>query len=273
MTSALSDVQRQLAALLRRRKRLDTDPEIVELAARYVRGSERLSPAQQLEVYREQFWLRHTSCLLEDFPGLSGILGQRSWERLIEGYLETCPPTHYSLRDLGARLPEYVETQTWLDAHALCCDMARLEWAYIEAFDAADGGRLEPAALMSIEAHAWATARLSFAPALRLLRVDYPVPELRLRLKQADSAPIPYPDRDPQNLVVYRQNYRLQHSSLPDTAFELLTRLHAGESLLAAVEPVVSESGIEVDELGPWLTQWFRQWAELGWVTAVVTPN
>lgn len=266
----LSEVQRELAALLQHRTRLDTDHAIRELIAQHVQGNERLSPSEQLELYREQFWLRHTSCLLEDFPGLSGILGQRSWERLIEGYLEAYPPTNYSLRDLGARLPEYVAAQSWLEPHELCCDMAKLEWAYIESFDAADGIRLDPAVLASIDARAWTTARLIFDPPLRLLRTRYPVPELRIRLKRASgNASIPYPDPDPQNLVIYRQNYQLRHMALPGAAFDLLRRLHAGEPLLEAVEHVIHEGGIGIDELGPRLTPWFRQWAELGWVNAV----
>jgi hypothetical protein len=64
----------------------------------------RTTPVERLEIYREQFWLRHRSSLVEDFPGVSGILGRRAWAALIEGYLEAHPPHSYTLRDLGLRL-------------------------------------------------------------------------------------------------------------------------------------------------------------------------
>jgi hypothetical protein len=79
---------------------------------------------------------------VEDFPGLSGILGQRAWAGLIEGYLAAYPPRSFTLRDLG--LPHYIATQTTLAEHRRCCDMARLEVRYIEIFDAGDAMSIAP---------------------------------------------------------------------------------------------------------------------------------
>src|SRR5690606_3078534 len=119
---SLSEIQRQLAAMLQRPRTLLGHAEVAELIATLTTERPRLSPAEQVEVYREQFWLRHTGALLEDFPGLSGILGQSDWERLVEGYLVAHPPSHFSLRDLGSGLPEYVAGQDWLERPQLCLD-------------------------------------------------------------------------------------------------------------------------------------------------------
>jgi hypothetical protein len=48
--------------------------------------------------------------------------------------------------------------------------MARLEWAYIEAFDAADAPALDPLKLSGIPESAWETARILLDPAVRLLQ-------------------------------------------------------------------------------------------------------
>ena len=77
--SATRETQVWMAELLRRRRALPRDAEVAERARLLIRGNDRLSPVEQLEIYREQFWLRHTASLLEDFPGLSGILGQEAW--------------------------------------------------------------------------------------------------------------------------------------------------------------------------------------------------
>src|SRR6188474_2074542 len=103
-----------MAELLVRRRALARDPEVTAAAAERVTGNARLLPVDQVEIYREQFWLRHSASLVEDFPGLGGILGQDDWERLIEEYLEAVPPVAYSLRDLGERLPAFIETCEWL---------------------------------------------------------------------------------------------------------------------------------------------------------------
>ena len=107
--SAVAALQAELAELLQRRRAIDTDAAASEQAAQIAAGNDRLSPAEQIEIYREQFWLRHTSCLLDDFEGLSGILEQSAWERLVEEYLAAHPPTSFSLRDLGDRMPTFVE--------------------------------------------------------------------------------------------------------------------------------------------------------------------
>jgi hypothetical protein len=65
-----------------------------------------LPPVEWLEIHREQFWLRHTSSLVEDFPDVSGILGQDAWATLIECYLEAHPPRSCTLRYLGLHFPE-----------------------------------------------------------------------------------------------------------------------------------------------------------------------
>lgn len=272
--SSLTQLQLELAGFLRQRTLLENDAGARVWAERALTGSASLSPVQQLEIYREQFWLRHTSSLVEDFPGLSGILGQRSWERLVEGYLERHPPEHFSLRDLGARLPAHVAEQTWLEQHDLCRDMAALEWAYIECFDAPDTEPLDAAELQQIAPEAWAQATCVLNPALRLLRVGYPVAELRRALKHSrvEGGTVSYPDKRPQNLVVYRHQRELDVASVSNGAWELLEAFAAGTPLVEAVEGVVTRGYVTESELGPWLTASLRDFAANGWVVRVALP-
>ena len=126
---------------------LERDAAICSECELHLTGNERSRPVDQLEVYREQFWLRHTASLVEDFPGVGGVLGQTEWEGLVEGYLEAHSPESYTLRELGRHFPDHVAQCTQLPEHALCSDMARLEWRFIELFDAADCPPLDLAKL------------------------------------------------------------------------------------------------------------------------------
>lgn len=269
--SSLTRLQLELCAFLQQRTALDREPNASAWAARSLTGSARLTPVQQLEVYREQYWLRHTGSLVEDFPGLGGILGQQNWERLVEGYLQRHPPAHFSLRELGARLPAYLAEQTWLEEHELCRDMAALEWAYIECFDAPDTEPLDAAELQRIAPEAWARATCLLDPALRLLRVSYPVAELRRALKRSASegGTVPLPDKKPENLVVYRRQRQLDVASLPAPAFELLEAFGRGVPLLEAAAAVVTAGHLTEAELGPWLGPCLRDFAANGWVRRV----
>jgi len=270
--SELVHLQEWMAAQLRRRSALPKDAQATELAARHFTGNDRLSPVEQLDVYREQFWLRHTASLVEDFPGLGGILGQRNWERLVEEYLEEIAPASWSLRDLGDRLPAFVDTRSWLPERALSVDMARLEWAYIEVFDAADSPRLDAHRLAAIPESAWDTARIVLNPALRLLELGYPVADLRRALRQGDST-VAFPAPAPQKLVIHRIDYDLFDKEVGDAPFALLEALGRGESLVEAAEHVLArmpELSAEIEEN---VGAWFASFAELGLVVDVETQN
>ena len=69
-------LQEWLAANIRSPRALTRDADLTREAARHLTGQGRLRPVDQLEISREQFWLRHTASLVEDFPGVGRILGQ-----------------------------------------------------------------------------------------------------------------------------------------------------------------------------------------------------
>lgn len=269
--SELSDLQRWMADLLRRRSALPSSDEISRTAMSHIRANDRLSPVEQLEIYREQFWLRHTASLLEDFPGMSGIIGQEDWERLVEGYLVEHAPTSWTLRDLGGKLPGYVERASWLPHHALCVDMTRLEWAYIELFDAPEPAPLDPDELLRIVPDAWPSATILLSPALRLQRTRYPVAELRKKLRAVSTEPILIPEPAEEHLVLYRGTDRsLYHRAVSRGAFELLTELGEGAELLIACNRAAERCPEEALEIGNKVGDWFGQWGRLGWIAGVV---
>lgn len=255
----LSELQVAMARALRHGRSLALDPSWRAFAEAHFSGSARLSPVEQLEIYREQFWLRHTSSLVEDFPGLCGILGQADWERLSEEYLRTIAPESYTLRNLGLRLPEVVERADWLPHRALCLDMVRLELAYIEVFDAEDSVPLAAERLAGISEEALGSAHLVIAPATRLLSLDYRVADLRRLLRAEGDEPVAIPGTSPHHLVVYRRDRRLWDMPLSDTAFALLSALAAGATLGVAAERAASSPAAEqelAENIGAWLGEW-----------------
>jgi hypothetical protein len=270
--SELSELQERMAVALRQRGALPGNPEWSAFAEAHVAGNSRLSPAEQLEIYREQFWLRHTSSLVEDFPGLGGILGQVEWEKLAERYLGAVAPDSYTLRDLGARLPEIIEQSSWLAHQALCLDMARLELAYIEVFDAVDTTPLAPERLAAIPEDSFTEARLVIAPSVRLLALSYPVADLRRRLREDSDAPVAIPDPSPVQLVVYRRERRLWDMPLSKVAFAFLACLQGRKPLGVAAELAATSPEAEV-ELGEHIGAWLQEWTRKGLISDVLIGN
>lgn len=269
MSDALSELQRGMAQALRHGSSLTRDPSLSAFAREHIAGNDRVSPVEQLDIYREQFWLRHTSSLVEDFPGLGGILGQADWEKLAEQYLREFAPDSYTLRDLGMRLPELIERASWLPHQALCLDMARLELAYIEVFDAADTAPLSPERLAAIPEESFADARLVIAPSVRLLSVRYPVADLRRQLRTESDEAVAIPNESPQQLVVYRRELRLWDMPVSAVAFSFLTALASGKALGAAAELAASSPAAET-ELATSIGGWLQEWTAKGLVSDVV---
>jgi hypothetical protein len=268
-TNALSELQRGMARALRHGSSLAKDAGLSAFALEHISGNDRVSPVEQLEIYREQFWLRHTSSLVEDFPGLGGILGQAEWEKLAEHYLRETAPDSYTLRDLGARLPELIERAGWLSHQALCLDMARLELAYIEVFDAADTAPVSPERLATIPEDRFAEARLVIAPSVRLLQVRYPVADLRRKLRAESDEPVAIPEVSPQQLVVYRHERRLWDMPVTKVAFAFLTALATGKALAPAAE--LAASGPEAEaEVAASIGTWLQQWTAKGLISDVL---
>jgi hypothetical protein len=267
----LAELQLWMTRLLRHGKNLALDPELTEAATRHFGGSSRLSPAEQIEIYREQFWLRHIGSLIEDFPGLCGILGQNDWQRLAESYLGSVVPTSPSLRDLGQDLPRHIAGCDFLPHRELLVDMARLEWAYIEAFDAPEAELLTAERLAAIPGDAWENARFELAPSVRLLRVAYPVSDLRRALRAAgeNAEPLPLPERQSLHLVVYRRELKLWDKAIAPLPFELLEALAAGLPLGQAATSVLARFPDAEEELSENIGAWFQRWGKLGWISGV----
>jgi Putative DNA-binding domain len=278
--SELSDLQEGMAKALRSRGALTKSAEWTRFADEHIAVGSRLSPVEQLEIYREQFWLRHTSSLVEDFPGLGGILGQADWERLTEAYLEEHTPESYTLRDLGLQLPSLIERASWLPHQALCLDMARLEVAYVEVFDAPDTAPLSPDRLATIPEESFAEARLVVAPCVRLLTLRYAVADLRRRLRLEGDEPVAIPapaeGNQPLHVVVYRRDRGLWDMKVSSVAHSLLAGLVAGRTLGAAAELAISSGGGLDDatsreaELTQCIGAWLEEWTAKGLLSDVV---
>src|SRR5688572_6846237 len=101
MTGA-AELQRSIAGFLRHRRDLTQNEAARRFAHAHSGWNERLSPVQQLVIYRERLWRRHTASLLEHIPGVSGVLGPSSLDQLDCRCLESEVLGRYSLRDLSA---------------------------------------------------------------------------------------------------------------------------------------------------------------------------
>ncbi|HZE25141.1 MAG TPA: DNA-binding domain-containing protein [Blattabacteriaceae bacterium] len=253
------------------------------IAEEIVKPNDRLTSVERLEIYNRVYWFRLLSSLADDFPGLRAVIGQEAFDKVLLGYLTEMPSVSYTLRDLGSRL------ESWLRAHPdlissndhMALDMVRLEWADIEAFDAAEYPVLSQAELAGLGED----PVFHLQPNLQLLDLAYPVDELLLKVREtedpetdissnvvmmdhSESAPrkqIPLPKSKKVFLAVHRQENIVYFKRLKPEGFALLRALQQGQPLSQAIETSVNWSGKKLERVMEQLHDWFANWSQLGW--------
>jgi hypothetical protein len=254
------------------------------VAAEFIKPNDRLTSFERLEIYNRQYWFRILSALAEDFPGLRAVLGETKFDAMSKAYLADCPSRSFTLRNLGARLPE------WLRKHPkylgprkqLAMDMVRLEWAHVEAFDSQAEPVLRPEDLKGGES---AGLRLRLQPHLRLLELHYPVDDLAIALneneeglyivsnamaehrKHARGKKVIRLKKQLIYLAAYRspENNSVYYRRLDRAEFFLLSLLRDGKSLGAAATVAVRKGSLRPERYAAAIQEWFYNWAALGW--------
>jgi hypothetical protein len=269
--SSLSELQFWMVELLRHERSLEKSELMRDATAQHFTGNGRLSPAAQINLYRQQFWLRHTAILIEDFPGLTGLLGQKKWEKVSQSYLTTRGYCVESLRDLGGNMAEHL-SKLDIEYRRLLVDMALVEWAYVEAFDAEDDVPLDPTELSKIPVSAWESARFTLSQSISLLSLSYPTSDIRRNLKRAPGdAQALLESARPEELylVVYRRQRDLFDKKISRPAFLLLQEFSRGTPLIEACASVVRNCPDAEAVFDAQLFSWFSLWGRLGWITGV----
>ena len=278
----LLELQRRMASDVTRPLTSDFKmlPESRGTADSYIKPNDRLSSFDRLEIYNRQYWFRVIAAVTEDFSALQAVLGVRQFEDLVLAYLRENPSTSFTLRNLGAKLPQWLadHPEMFPRRHPLAVDVAHLEWAYIEAFDSAAATPLSEADFTNLSDD----STLQLQPHLHLLSLRYPVDELVLAVHQAkpiadmlsnavtergarQRVRLPSIRRAATHLAVHRFAEVVYYRRLDWEAYLLLSFLRRGSTLAEAIVMAFATSKLTTEEQAAKIQQYFAHAAELGW--------
>ncbi len=233
---------------------LAADPEATGLRGAVeaqIAGDERLSALDRVEIYANMYFYRLRDCLVEDFRAVHAVVGPTHFHNLITDYVLACPSTHPSLRFAGRHLPSMLATHGLADQWPFLADLARLEWAMLDAFDAADARVLQESDLERIPAEGWSDLRLRLVPSARLLDLDWAVLDT-WRHVDRDEAPHE-PARASTALLVWRRGFRVLHRTVEPTERVALDQLRAEApfgTLCERLAEAVGQDAAPIETLG-----------------------
>jgi hypothetical protein len=140
-----------------------------------IRGDDCLGATERLEIYARMYCARLIDALGEDYPRVAAILGPEVFGETAHDYVTTNPSTHPSLRWFGRGFAEFLAESGRRGLPGFLPDLARLEWARLDVFDAPEADLLNVESLRHVPPEGWASLKLRLAPAVEILRVAWPV--------------------------------------------------------------------------------------------------
>ncbi len=224
-------------------------------------GDGGVHPLAGLEVYRHAVPARLIAALRDNYLVLHRAMGDEDFDALANAYLQRHHSQHPSIRWFGHRLAEFMADWEPL-AHPALADMARMDWALRDAFDALDAPALH--GLTSLDA----TTRFTLHPSVRLVALEWAIePAWRvLRLAITDEAEddpeLPEPEEQAHTLLVWRLGLEVRWRSLATLEADLLLAVkEEGADFAALGELAAADVGEEaapaalVQALQTWLAE------------------
>lgn len=126
-------------------------------------------------VYRNNTLTNLTAALLDVHPVVARLVGQQFFDHVAQQYARAYPSLSGDVHDYGGHFAEYLEAHPAAAGLPWLADVARLEWAWHEAFHAAAAEAFDWAALSAVDPDRQGRLWFMPNPTLRLVQSPYPI--------------------------------------------------------------------------------------------------
>jgi hypothetical protein len=168
------------------------------------------SPKEKREVlygvYRHAYGSRLVDALRNDHGLLHRYLGDEMFDEMGHAYVAARPSHHPNLRWFSQGLPDFLKSTTPYSDHPILGDLAALEKALNDAFDAADAPVLGLADMAGFAPELWNTLKFQPHPGSHRRDVSTNAAAVWLALKKDETPPDAVALDEPGRLLVWRQD-------------------------------------------------------------------
>ena len=141
MTTTLHDIEKSLAVLW-----TQNQPRTQFLSEKKAEGiDDQIAAAidpRGVRLYASLIRTGRQDLMSSIYPGCQKILS-RTWTRLVDQYMETCPPEHYNLNRAAQGFSEFLKNHTpeLVARHGFLPELADYEWVELEIMESATTAR------------------------------------------------------------------------------------------------------------------------------------
>lgn len=159
-----------------------------------------------LNVYQHAYSARLTEFLQSDYEKLYEYLGHDSFAAVAEKYAYEVPSNNPNGRWFGTKFPEYLAKTPPCDEQPQAVELAELERALNDMFDAAEEPILKIEQLANVAAEDWGGLVFQLQPATCLLKFKTNAVEIWSALHKGETPPQPNESGEPIYVLCYRQD-------------------------------------------------------------------
>jgi hypothetical protein len=206
------------------------------------------APAERVQVYRNNVFVSFTQALADVYPAIARLVGEDFFGQAARRYIRAHGSRSGDLHAFGREFPALLRSLRESRELPYLGDVAELEWAWHEAFHAAESSPLDAARLARVPEAAHERLRFRLDPSLRLIASRYPI----LAIWEANRGEAPPEseirlDAGADCVRVMRRDLDCHAERLSAGEFALLSELAAGAALAQACEAAAAaQPGIDL---------------------------
>lgn len=227
---------------------------------RIVLPSKQLDAGERLGIYAHMYYARLIEVMEGEYPTTRRILGPDAFSAACRRFVAKYPSRTRTLNALSVKFPDFLaRTLAKSRRHGLAVDVARIERAMEDVFDAPRAKPMTAAEFAALGADPGGRACLRVTPALRMLKLLYPANAYMSAVRRGGKPRIPGPRAT--QVIVYRRGFQVFRRDQDPAQWRLLAALVAGKPLAAAVRGALRGRHMNAVRAAKRLGAWFEEWS------------
>ena len=196
----------------------------------------------RLRIHRHNVLASLTEALKANFPVVCSVVHERFFAYAANAFIHSHPPASPCLCEYGAAFADFLRNFAPVRHLPYLYDLARLEWAVVEAALAADAVPIAPESLREVAVADYPQLTLRLDPSMHLLRTVWAVERIWAAHGQDQSeAPIDL-GSEGARLIVRRRGGGVEVEAIDAATFAFIAALRQGRALVKAGAAGLSEN-------------------------------
>ncbi len=212
------------------------DDKFVDIIGR-IESNLQCTADDRMALYGNAYVLRLKEALSTDYERLHSYLGDDLFENLQQNYIANYPSHHPSLRYFGQHMVDLVERIEPFNRLPEIAEIARIEKALLDSFDAADEPCVTLDYLAKIAPDTWPTLTLRFHRSVQLLPLQYN--SFNIWKALADEQTPPQKTDSETTWILWRQDLVSRYRALDAAELAALTIVKSGGDFAEVCETLL----------------------------------